>query len=73
MDIILIVVLLISIIGIKKNRENGHRAYLSKNQTTAINGIFVMFVFMHHFVQYIDIPSNAHLFAIVDKYLVSAD
>ena len=42
---------------------NFNRA-LSKEQTTCINGIFVMFVFLSHFGQYETMPWNNLLLAI---------
>ena len=42
---------------------NFNRA-LNKEQTTCINGIFVLFVFLSHFGQYETMPWNGVLLAI---------
>jgi hypothetical protein len=67
-DFVLLAVIGISVFGLSINR-GGQSAYLSKSQTSAVNGIFVMFVFLRHFRSYIEIGRQDSFFAIVDGYL----
>lgn len=51
-----LLVLLLAIIGLKFTHFN--HDYLSKRQTTAINGAFVLLVFLRHFNQYIELDDS---------------
>ncbi|MDO4803834.1 MAG: acyltransferase family protein [Lachnospiraceae bacterium] len=65
MNIVLAVMLLLSLWGCRV-RKSGVDGYMSLEQTTAINGIFVMFVFAGHFRQYITYGKYDMLFAFVN-------
>ena len=55
MFIFLIVLSWICIYGMKFSKPDGfNENYLSRNDTTAVKGIFVFLVFMSHFIQYYD-------------------
>lgn len=68
---ILIVLFLLIFVG-ADFAESGsfHADYCSKNATTAINGIFVVLVFLRHFSQYVEFTAAADLpWAELDAYL----
>ena len=52
MDSVLLAVLIVGIWGIRLRKDSG---YLSKEQTCAVNGFFVLLVFLRHTVDYIQI------------------
>ena len=66
MDIVLLAVLAVGIWGIGLRRDNG---YLSKEQTGAINGFFVLLVFLRHTVDYITLGSWDGVFGAVNTGL----
>ncbi len=68
MDIVLCLVAIICTYRIKFASE-WHSDYMSKEKTTAINGIFVLFVFFRHFTQYIEYGSYDAIFQRVDSWL----
>ncbi|MBR5992249.1 MAG: acyltransferase family protein [Lachnospiraceae bacterium] len=68
MSIILLIVLIVSLWGIRF-RKNDTYEYLSPKQTYAINGIFVMFVFLRHFGMTISFGSYDLLFEKIDSML----
>ena len=55
--------IIIFIVGIRFVKDN--KDYLSKDETTIINGLFVITIFFSHFISYIE------AYNIYDKYLVS--
>lgn len=61
MTLILLGIILLSIPGMNIARENKfHEDYMGKKQTTIINGIFVLLVFMSHAAQYVTISGTYH-------------
>ena len=67
MFIVGIIILLLIALGISFNNNN---SFLSKEQTTTINGVFVLLVFNRHFIEYIkNVP---YLFS-ADKYFFMID
>ena len=68
MNFVLLAVLLISIWGIRF-RKDDNSDYLSPKQTAAVNGIFVMFVFMRHCTQYMEMERFDNIFNIVNTQL----
>ena len=56
MDLILIGVIVVTFIGAKINFAGGGDldTCLNRRQTMAVNGVFVMLVFLRHFKQYIE-------------------
>lgn len=65
MDIAILLVFLISVWRIRLVKT-GTNDYLSKEQTSSINGVFVMLVFLHHFGQYISYGKFDYLFRNID-------
>lgn len=55
MDLIMFLVLCVAIYGLQIPLKQGNTEYLSHKNTTAVNGIFVMLVFLRHFSQYIQV------------------
>lgn len=68
MDYILIAIGLISIIGIRFT-DKFWDDYISKKSTSAINGVFVLFVFLRHFNQYFDITEYDKVYTWIDGYV----
>ncbi|MBR5992248.1 MAG: acyltransferase [Lachnospiraceae bacterium] len=68
MNIVLLLVLIISIWGIRL-RKDDIEGHMSPKQTAAINGIFVMFVFLRHFGQNIDFGEYDKILRMVDNRL----
>lgn len=66
MNLILLAVLLLGIWGIRPRRDNAH---LSKEQTGAVNGFFVLLVFLRHTVDYITLGPWDALFGKVNAQL----
>jgi len=52
MSYILLGVLFVTLFGCKYKKEGFHQGYIDKEQTTCINGVFVLLIFMSHFAQY---------------------
>ena len=69
MNIIILLAILISIYGIKVNIKGYNESYISKKQTTAINGLFVVLVFFRHFSQYIELGRQDLFFQKIDTLL----
>ena len=70
MNLIFIAVIVISLIGARTRIGGGYSdTCLYRKQTNAINGIFVMLVFMRHFRQYIVCGPYDSLFWSLDNYL----
>lgn len=61
--VFVIIVLLILIFSKAAYAKKGefHSDYIDKNATTAINGVFVILVFLRHFAQYCDLTSSSDL------------
>lgn len=51
-----LIVLIIAVVGLSFTHFNDD--YLSKKNTTAVNGIFVLFIFFRHFSQYISLNDD---------------
>lgn len=66
MNIALFLLLLLCLCNISFNEKND---YLSKEQTTAINGIFVGLIFLSHFAQYIEYENGDFIFRTVHNKL----
>lgn len=71
MSFIFIAVLLISFWGIRLRKGNIEE-HLSLQQTSAVNGIFVMFVFLRHFGENIEFGTYDKLLRMVDNRLGQA-
>ncbi len=69
MDIVLLFVLLTVSWGGWTLRKEPIEEYISPSQTSAINGIFVMFVFLRHFKQYIELGRYDAYFKACDSWL----
>lgn len=70
MNLIFIAVIVISLIGARIRIGGGYSdTCLYRKQTNAINGIFVMLVFMRHFRQYVVCGPYDSLFWSLDNYL----
>ena len=70
MDLILLCVVILTFIGVKIDFAGGYlNTYLKREQTTAVNGVFVMLVFLRHFKEYIVCGSYDRIFWIVDGLL----
>ena len=68
MNFIILIAFLIPLWKLHFRKENFEN-YISPVQTTAINGFFVMLVFMRHINQYLDIGKYDGLFKILDSML----
>lgn len=68
MDFILLSVFVISLLGIKY-RNSRIEEHMCLTQTSSINGIFVMFVFLRHFGQYISYEKYDLIFHSLDNKL----
>lgn len=66
MDFVLLAVLVTGIWGLRLRKDNQH---LSKEQTCAINGFFVLLVFLRHTVDYIPLGRWDGIFKIVNTQL----
>lgn len=66
MDIILLLVAVLGLWGARPRREGDH---LSKDQTGAVNGLFVLLVFLRHAVDYIPMGDWDRIFRWVDVRL----
>ena len=70
MNLILLCVVILTFIGVKIDFAGGYlNTYLKREQTTAVNGVFVMLVFLRHFKEYIVCGSYDRRFWIVDGLL----
>lgn len=71
MDLLLIGVIVVTFIGAKVNfaGEGYLDTYLNRKQTTAVNGVFVMLVFLRHFKEYIECGTYDRFFWSLDSYL----
>ena len=66
MDIVLLLVLVIGLVGLRLRKNGSH---LSPEQTGAINGFFVLLVFLRHAVDYMDLGAGDQIFRFVNKRL----
>lgn len=66
MNFVLLAVLLIALWGLQPRKDGAH---LAKEQTCAINGLFVLLVFLRHTVDYIPMGRWDGIFAHVNKEL----
>ena len=66
MNIVLLAVLLLGLVGLRLRKDDDH---LSPKQTGAINGFFVLMVFLRHTVDYISIGQGDQVFAQVNSHL----
>lgn len=71
MDLILIGVIVVTFIGAKINFAGGGYldTCLNRRQTMAVNGVFVMLVFLRHFKQYIECGTYDRFFWSLDSCL----
>lgn len=70
MDLILIGVIVVTFIGAKVNIAGEYLdTCLNRKQTTAVNGVFVMLVFLRHFKEYIECGTYDSFFWRLDSYL----
>ena len=71
MNLLLIGVIILALVGAKINfaGEGYLDTYLDREQTMAVNGIFVMLVFLRHFKEYIVCGAYDRTFWTVDGYL----
>ena len=69
MNIILLLVVIICLYKIKFAGKDFFDDYISKDQTNAINGLFVVLVFLRHFKTYIEIDAGDMIFGKVDTLL----
>lgn len=70
MDFILLCVVILTFIGVRSDFAGGYlNTYLKREQATAVNGAFVMLVFLRHFKQYILCESHDRIFWIADGIL----
>ena len=58
MIIVYFLIFVLILIGIKPKLNSFNDGYLSRSQTTAIKGIFVILVFCRHFKQYVTLNDN---------------
>jgi hypothetical protein len=68
MDAVLLIITAIGFYGMTIGKKFNTQ-YLSKDNTASINGIFVLFVFLRHFSQYITFSKYDYLFDLVDTFL----
>ena len=66
MNFVLLAVLLVTLWGLRPRKDGTH---LSKEQTCAINGLFVLLVFLRHTVDYIPMGRWDGIFAHINKEL----
>lgn len=66
MDIILLAVLLTGLAGLRLRKSSNH---LSPEQTGAINGFFVLLVFLRHTVDYVDLGAGDGFFRMFNQHL----
>lgn len=66
MDIVLLAVLILGLWGFGLRKDDGH---LSREQTGAVNGFFVLLVFLRHTVDYIPAGDRDVIFRAVDSRL----
>ena len=70
MDLILLCVVIIALVGARIGFAGEYlNSYLKREHAVAVNGIFVMLVFLRHFKQYIECESNDIIFWIADGLL----
>lgn len=70
MDLILLCVVILVFINVKINFTVGYLdTYLKKSQTNAVNGVFVMLVFLRHFKEYIMCGFYDRIFWEIDRLL----
>ncbi|MGN9057109.1 acyltransferase family protein [Bariatricus sp. HCP28S3_A7] len=70
MDLILLCVVILTFIEVKLDFSGGYlNTYLKREQATAVNGVFVMLVFLRHFKEYIVCEAYDRIFWTVDGYL----
>ena len=70
MDLILLCVVILILIEVRIDFSGSYlNTCLKREQTTAINGVFVMFVFLRHFKEYIVCGSYDRIFWFVDGLL----
>ena len=71
MNLLLIGVIILALVGAKINfaGEGYLDTYLDREQTMAVNGVFVMLVFLRHFKEYIVCGAYDRAFWTVDGYL----
>ena len=68
MNWVLLCVVIIILLGMHI-RKNENSNFMSPGQTVAINGAFVLFVFLRHFRQYISYDESDLIFQAVDNWL----
>ncbi len=68
MNYLIFIVIILSVLNCKYRNEK-IAEFLSVGQTTAINGIFVMLVFLSHFKQYITFEENDMIYVWVSQRL----
>ncbi len=68
MNIVLILIFVIGALGCHPRRE-GDGSFISPEQTTTINGFFVMLVFLRHFRQYITLGKYDGFFDMFDSQI----
>ncbi len=69
MDILLLVLAAISLIGVRVYWKEPNTEYLSRKCTLAVNGVFVVLVFMKHFSQYISFGWDDSIYCWVRGFL----
>ena len=70
MDLIFLCVVVLTFIKVKIDFTGGYlNACLKREQATAVNGVFVMLVFLRHFKEYIVCESYDRIFWVVDGLL----
>ena len=70
MDLILLCVVILTFIEVKIDFDGGYlNTCLKREQTMAVNGVFVMLVFLRHFKEYIVCSSYDRIFWTVDVLL----
>lgn len=66
MNLILLAVLAVGLVGLRLRKDGSH---LSPEQTSAINGFFVLLVFLRHTVDYMDFGAWDSIFVFVNQRL----
>ena len=70
MNFILLIILVVCLYRIRFSGVGFYDDYLSKTSTTCVNGVFVFFVFLRHFGQYIEYGSYDKIVRYVGKHIL---
>ena len=70
MNFILLIILVVCLYRIRFSGVGFYDDYLSKASTTCVNGVFVFFVFLRHFGEYIEYAPYDKLFSYVAQHIL---